>query len=115
VAQARRTARSTLLATCARCGDIEVPVGRTVVGRGRGSHPGWYGFDCPGCGHHLQVPADGHLVTVLLCLGACLDRLGDELLDRRSAPPLTLDDVLDLALDLHRHDDLAAAAARATP
>jgi hypothetical protein len=115
MAQARRTAKSTLLATCAHCGDIEVPVGRTVVGRGRARVPGWYALDCPACGHRIRVETTGHLVTVLLCLGARLDRYSDELLERRSAPALTLDDVLDLALDLQRHDDLVTEALHPTP
>jgi hypothetical protein len=121
---------SMLMATCSICGDVLIPVRDTLTRRGGGSVPGWYAFGCPSCGRRVKVEADPHLLAVLNCLGAIEDLIDAEALaglTAASAPaaaptaarvvagPLTIQEVLDLTIDLHAIDDLVALALSAGP
>ena len=52
----------------------------------------------------VQVTAPGHLVAVLVCLGAVEEPEVPELLEQPGGLPLTLDDLIDLALTLDSPD-----------
>jgi hypothetical protein len=103
---------SSLLATCPGCGDVVVDVVGTRVLRGPDAASCRYAFLCPSCVRPVQIAAPAHLAAVLLCLGATEERQVAELLERREGPPLTVDDVLDLALALGGADDVAGLAER---
>jgi len=96
-------APSSLLATCPGCGDVVVDVVETRVRRGP-DESCWYSFVCPSCARRVQVTAPGHLVAVLVCLGAVEEPEVPELLEQPGGLPLTLDDLIDLALTLDSPD-----------
>ena len=105
-------APSSLLATCPGCGDVVVDVVGTRVRRGSDPAACWYAFVCPSCTRRVQVTAPGHLVAVLVCLGAVEEPEVPELLEPRQGPPLTLDDLIDLALTLDSPDAVAGLTER---
>jgi hypothetical protein len=105
-------APSSLLATCPGCGDVVVDVVETRVRRGPEAESCWYAFICPSCARRIQVTAPGHLVAVLVCLGAVEEPEVPELLELRDGPPLTLDDLIDLALTLDSPDAVAGLTER---
>ena len=100
-------APSSLLATCPGCGDVVVDVVETRVRRGPDADTCWYSFVCPSCARRVQVTAPGHLAAVLVCLGAHEEPEVPELLEPRPGGPLTLDDLIDLALALDGPDAVA--------
>jgi hypothetical protein len=99
-------APSSLLATCPGCGDVVVDIVSTRVRRGPDPATCRYGFVCPSCARRVEISAPGHLAAVLLCLGAREEPQVPELLESHDGPPLTLDDVIDLALALGAADDV---------
>lgn len=115
---------SSLLATCPDCGDVVVNVADTVVVRGPRRIKCWYSFACPSCQQRVDVAAPGHLVRVLLCLGATeqtsraegpsarpehAPRPAAEVTPEREPDgPLTPDEVIDLALSLRAVTDVTA-------
>jgi hypothetical protein len=109
-------APSSLLATCPGCGDVVVDVAGTRVRRspdGSSDTAGcWYAFACPACRHQVEIAAPAHLAAVLICLGATEEPHVPELLEPRDGPPLTFDDLLDLALALDSADDVAGLVER---
>jgi hypothetical protein len=106
-------APSSLLATCPGCGDVVVDVVETRVRRGPDPESCWYSFVCPSCARRVRVTAPGHLAAVLVCLGAVEEPEVPELLEPRQGPPLTLDDLIDLALALDAPDAASTLADRA--
>jgi hypothetical protein len=108
-------APSSLLATCPGCGDVVVDVVGTRVRRAPDAGTCWYGFVCPSCARPVEIAAPGHLAAVLLCLGATEESPLAELLEPHDGPPLTVDDVLDLALALGTVDDVAGLAGDGVP
>jgi hypothetical protein len=102
-------------ATCPRCGDVEV--GSTGVGVQLCTTTGaaTYSFLCPLCQVLVSKPATERVVTALTWAGVRLVpwSLPAELMEARSGPPITHDDLLAFHLDLAAgawQDEMAAVA-----
>jgi endogenous inhibitor of DNA gyrase (YacG/DUF329 family) len=87
---------------CPRCGDVEVDNDQlwlVVTSAGR-DH---YDFNCPTCMRHVMQPAD-HEVFELLAPLVAVEELDvpAEALEPHVGPALTVDDLIDLMLELER-------------
>jgi hypothetical protein len=73
----------------------------------------YYAFSCPTCTDEVRKPADDHVVSLLVSGGvpAQVWELPAEVLETKTGPVLTYDDLLDFALELADNDLLSAAAA----
>lgn len=104
---------TTVKANCPSCGQVCVPSESFTLIKVADS--GWasYRFDCPDCGNMVLRPADDRVVSLLCTSGIelHLTAVPDELASHPAdAPPLTLDDLLDLGLELGRQSCLAPLA-----
>lgn len=100
---------TTIKATCPTCGDVDLTppdVFLTVA-----EAAGWatYTFRCSQCNDDVEKPADDEVVALLSSAGVRVERVPAEALEGHSGAPFSYDDVLDFALWLERHDDVAAA------
>jgi predicted RNA-binding Zn-ribbon protein involved in translation (DUF1610 family) len=110
----RRRARSIVIATCPRCGDVEVDPADIEVRLHPRPGASRFRFICPWCGSYVEKPADDpRLVALLEGAGARIVRveIPAEAFERPAGPPLTLDDLLDLMLLLDRDDAVERLAA----
>lgn len=100
-----------IIATCARCGDVELPVRAVRVRVCTSMCHRQYAFTCPGCGRAEAHAADERTVEVLLAAGASLTTwaLPARADEPRSGDPIDHDDILDLHGRLHADDPLDAA------
>jgi hypothetical protein len=75
----------------------------------------YYAFDCHTCGSEVRKPADDHVVSLLVSGGvpAMVWDLPAEVLEIKTGPVLSYDDLLDFALQLGETDLLASLVARA--
>lgn len=80
--------------TCPRCGDLAVAVDEIRVRRDVGLGDS-FRFECEQCEQTVQKRAVGRVADLLLAAGAALEP---------QAPPLSLDDLVDLQADLERDD-----------
>jgi len=73
----------------------------------------YYSFCCPTCTAEVRKPADDHVVSLLVSGGvpAQVWDLPAEVLEVKTGPVITYDDLLDFALELGSTDLLSAAAA----
>lgn len=73
----------------------------------------YYAFFCPDCHNESRWPAPACVISLLLSAGvhATLWDLPAEALEPHVGPPLTCDDLLDLALALQSTSDICAMAA----
>lgn len=60
---------SFLRTTCARCGEIELPVDRVVLRISEVDDAGVCVFRCPDCGHRFVKPANDAMIVMLLAVG----------------------------------------------
>jgi hypothetical protein len=72
----------------------------------------YYAFDCGTCGEEVRKPADDHVVSLLVSGGvpAQVWDLPAEVLEVKTGPALSYDDLLDFGLQLGRTDLLASFA-----
>ena len=112
---------TTVRAQCPTCGDISLEIADlTVRICDDGVTPGAYRFRCPGCDETVHREASPRIVELLVSAGAPREmwRWPAELDERRSGPPLTPDDLLDLHVLLEGDtwfDELVALVRHATP
>lgn len=93
-------------AACPECGEVELvapDIGLKVSTRGSRS---FYTFMCPDCRVLIAKPADERIVRLLLSGGVQAEFWDPpaELLEPRTGPPISYDDLLDLHLALERPD-----------
>ncbi|MHB1615001.1 MAG: hypothetical protein ACYCXA_12515 [Actinomycetes bacterium] len=100
---------TTIKASCPDCGDVELTPRqlRLVVC----NHAPWsfYSFACPACRVEVRKSADREIITLLVG-GAVVAEpwyVPAEALEEHRGSALTVDDILDFALDLGRTDQLA--------
>lgn len=103
---------TTIKASCPTCGEVELTsadIRLQVCNVAPLSH---YSFTCPRCKDVVRKPADDHVVSLLLSGGVRAHTLEvpAEALEPKPGPALGYDDLLDLVLQLHAHDRLAALA-----
>ena len=86
-----------IMATCARCGDVELPVREVRVRVCTSMCHRQYAFTCPVCGMAEVRSADERSVEVLLSAGASLTTwaLPAEAYEHRVGDPIDHDDLLD--------------------
>jgi predicted RNA-binding Zn-ribbon protein involved in translation (DUF1610 family) len=93
---------SSFTVACPECGDVEVDNDQLwlVVTAGGMDH---YDFHCPTCRAHVMRPADDEVFELLAPLVAVevLD-VPAEALEPHLGPALTVDDLIDLMLELER-------------
>ncbi len=100
---------TTIRATCSTCGDVELKPAElrlTVC-----SLPEWstYAFDCPRCHGEVKKPADEEVVALLVSGGVRAQQwhIPAEALEPHTGPQLSYDALLDFALWLDEHDQIA--------
>jgi hypothetical protein len=97
---------TTIRAQCPSCGDVRLTAADLTVRVCSDDDRGSYQFRCPGCDAPVAKPASAHIVELLVSSGVRLEmwRRPAELLEARSGPPLTPDDLLDFHVALERPD-----------
>jgi hypothetical protein len=70
----------------------------------------FYGFCCPSCGDEVRKHADDEVVALLISGGVPAEpwHIPAEALEIHTGPAIGYDDVLDFALWLDSHDEVAA-------
>ena len=106
---------TTIKASCPTCGSVELTPADVSLRVCSHAALSYYAFACPGCAEQVRKPADDHVVSLLLSGGvpAQVWDLPAEVIEVRSGPALTYDDLLDFALQL-AGDDLVASHAEST-
>jgi predicted RNA-binding Zn-ribbon protein involved in translation (DUF1610 family) len=112
---------TTVRAQCPECGDVQLEIYQlTVLVCSDRDAESSYRFRCPDCAQTVTRAASPRIVDLLVSAGAPHEtwRWPAELAERRSGPPLTPDDLLDLHVLLE--DDswfgqLVALVRRTTP
>lgn len=100
---------TTVKANCPMHGHQEVPISDvhlTVYSLGDGSY---YEFRCPDCADLVRKRADEYVISLLRggSVAETFHRVPAEWAEHdHDAPPITWDEVLDLALDLQDNPDL---------
>jgi hypothetical protein len=97
---------TTIRAQCPTCGDVRLTAADLTVRVCSDDDRGSYRFRCPGCEAPVAKPASAHIVELLVSSGVPLEmwRRPAELLENRSGPPLTPDDLLDFHVLLQSPD-----------
>jgi predicted RNA-binding Zn-ribbon protein involved in translation (DUF1610 family) len=97
---------TTIRAQCPACGDVRITTKDVTVRLFTDDDNGSYWYRCPGCEGPVSKPASSHNVELLVSSGVRMEmwRRPAELLESRSGPPLTLDDLLDFHVLLQRDD-----------
>ena len=107
---------TTIKASCPSCGDVDLTPRqlRLVVATKPGMS--YYSFSCTRCRDTVQRPAGDDVVRILVSGGVRPEPwdVPAEVLEQHDGPALTYDDLLDLALALHRMDRLVVALAPST-
>ena len=103
---------TTIKASCPDCGEVELTSADVTLMVCNQAPLSYYTFTCPAAGHEVRKPADDHVVSLLMSGGvrAVVWELPAEALEVHDGPAIGYDDVLDFALQLARHDDLATLA-----
>ncbi len=106
---------TTIKASCPSCGEVELTPADVSLMVCSHAPLSYYGFDCQGCGVEVRMPADDHVVSLLVAGGvpATVWDLPAEYLEIKSGPALSYDDLLDFALQLGETDLLASKVDRA--
>ncbi len=104
---------TTIKATCPTCGEVELTHDDVRLMVCSSETLSYYAFDCPGCVDEVRKPADDHVISLLMSGGvkATVWELPAEVLETKSGPRLTYDDLLDFAVALAAEDLLAGLAA----
>ena len=102
---------TTIKASCPACGGVELTsadIALRVCTSDRSLS--YYAFQCPSCRDEVRKPADQHVVQLLMSGGVRAQtwEIPAEVLEPKSGPVLTYDDLLDFVLQLGRADQLAA-------
>lgn len=94
-------AGATFTATCSACGSVDLAADQIWLVLPTSPLPAHYDFHCPRCSTHVQRPADEATVAVLVGLVAVevLD-VPAEALEEHDGSALTVDDLIDLMLEL---------------
>lgn len=98
--------------TCPDCGDIQTVISNITLRlfEGRKDIDGEYRFVCPSCNKIVLKHAPINIINLLYSSGAPTEVVEPplELLERPrpdDAPPINIDDVLDLGLALHEDEE----------
>ena len=104
---------TTIKASCPGCGEIELTTFDVSLMVCSHAPLSYYAFVCPSCHDEVRKPADEHVVSLLVSGGVAAEvwDLPAEVLEAKTGPRLTYDDLLDFALQLGTSDLLAAEAA----
>jgi hypothetical protein len=96
-------------ATCPTCGEVELTPPDVELRVHRVEKHSFYAFVCPACLATVTKPADKRVVRLLTSGGVPARPWNPpgEVLERRTGPALTWDDLLDLHLELQSPDWLA--------
>jgi hypothetical protein len=87
---------TTIKATCPTCGEVDLGADDILLRLGAALQENTYGFSCPKCAHFVEKPADDRVVRLLLS-GGVMPVVVDvpaEVLEVRSGPPISHDDLL---------------------
>lgn len=101
---------TTIKASCPACGDVSLTPAdvRLVVC----SNEAWsyYAFDCPDCTDDVRKPADEEIIALLISGGVRAQQwhVPAEALEDHAGDAISYDELLDFALWLDEHDQLAA-------
>jgi rRNA maturation protein Nop10 len=97
---------TTIKATCPRCGEVQLTPRDIELRVCTHAPASYYVFTCPQCCEDVQKPADDRIIQLLISGGvrATVWELPEEVLEPRTGPPLTHDDLLDFHLLLERPD-----------
>lgn len=103
---------TTIKASCPVCGEVELTPAELTLRVCNHPPLSYYSFTCPGCREEIRKPADNHVITLLMSGGvrAQVWEVPAEVLEPRTGPALTYDDLLDFVLHLGQGDALAARA-----
>jgi len=104
---------TTIKASCPCCGEVEMTSADVRLMVCNEPTLSYYAFDCPDCQDEVRKPADEHIVALLISGGVppTVFEVPEEVLEDKSGPALTYDDLLDFVLHLGISDDLARLAA----
>lgn len=89
-------------ATCPTCGSVEVTPDDIELGVCTNADASYYSFTCPVCAEHVKKKAEDRVIQLLIAEGVRPRNwtVPAEMLEDRSGPALTSDDVLDFLLEL---------------
>jgi hypothetical protein len=93
-------------ATCPGCGEVELTPPDVELRVCKAEEHSFYAFVCPECYQTVTKPADRRVVGLLTSGGVPAQPWDppSEILEPRSGPTLTWDDLLDLHLELESPD-----------
>ena len=95
---------------CPHCGDVALGTDQVWLVLADAPGRSRYSFHCPSCSTLVSHVPSAAAVQVLVNLVAVEElAVPAEALERHDAPPLTVDDLLDLMLALHRQHPFAPA------
>jgi hypothetical protein len=106
---------TTIKASCPTCGEVELTPSDVSLMVCSHAPLSYYAFDCHTCGTEVRKPADDHVVSLLVSGGvpATVWDMPAEVLEIKTGPVLSYDDLLDFALQLGETDLLASLVDRA--
>ena len=101
---------TTIKATCHSCGEVELAPEDILLRIGTGNGSNSYGFSCPTCAEFVEKPADERVVRLLLSGGVMpmLQHVPGEMLETKSGPTITHNDLLEFHQLLESDDWFAA-------
>lgn len=108
---------TTIKATCPCCGDVELNPDQVRLVVYSVADRSFYEFTCTQYRDLVRKPAGDEVVRLLTLGGIVAEQVvvPVEVLEHRSGPPITMDDVLDFSTWLSGVSDVAATAAATTP
>lgn len=103
---------TTIKASCPNCGEVELTPADVSLMVCTHAALSYYAFECMTCTEEIRKPADDHVVSLLVSGGvpAQVWELPAEVLEVKTGPALSYDDLLDFGLALGRVDDIVSAA-----
>ncbi len=104
---------TTIKATCPGCGEVDLAADDILLRiSGSSSAGNSYGFSCPTCQEFVQKPADERVVRLLLSGGVIPVpvHVPAEVLEPKTGPAFTYDDLLDFHEKLESDDWFAELA-----
>lgn len=95
---------TTIKSRCPKCGEVELAAEDILLRLRPVRNTSDYTFVCPKCRDDVTKPADDHVVRLLLSGGVfpTAENIPAEARERHDGPPLTVDDLIDLGLDLRK-------------
>ncbi len=103
---------TTIKATCPVCGEVNLTADEVRLMVCSVDEHSYYAFDCGTCVDEVRKPADHTIVSLLISGGVTpiAWEIPAEVLEPKSGPAISYDDVLDFALRLRRTTHIAAFA-----